>query len=99
MALKILNKLLSFKVFHKSSLEYLLNRSRFLLIVPENNIGSWEIIDIFDLKPNKDIYLVSMLPMHTILSKSTNQGKMLIYDDFPALVLRTIIVLSPFLIL
>jgi len=70
--------------------EYLLNGSKFVRIVPENNTGSWGMMESLDrnsCSPNSCISTPSIVMLPSLIA---NLNKAEIKDDFPAPVLPTI---------
>jgi len=70
--------------------EYSLNGSKLVRNVPENNTGSWGMMEILDRKlcnPNSCISIPSIMILPSL---KANLNKAKIKDDFPAPVLPTI---------
>ena len=65
------------------------NGSKLRRSVPENNTGSWGIIEIFFLKSSNAIVPVSMPSIKMFPSTIANLNKAAIKEDFPAPVLPT----------
>lgn len=80
----------SSNAFKRTWSEYSLNGSKLVRIVPENNTGSWGMMESLDRKscsPNSCISMPSIMILPSFLA---NLNKAAIKDDFPAPVLPTI---------
>jgi len=70
--------------------EYSLNGSKLARIVPENNNGSWGMMEILDRKSLNSNSCISISSIMILPSLQANLNKAEIKDDFPAPVLPTI---------